>query len=420
MKKKTYTSLTLQRNAYKDAEDALIIENFYEFCEDLLENRSKEKVETATRRNSCSHLRSSMLAMRNFLDGKVLCRLIENLGACKEDMVGFDETAKAESFKARQNVHLFQKFCDEKLKISMFGYNDIESCNLHAVATGLFKISVLILNRSEKDEIFSRASKFIPSSLKNIIAWRRVVRKKKPRRGVREKLKETECSSSIDDEEDISSKNLIITDDDSKRTYYVPAHTLVKKTHHDGKIDLSAISVLDSDTGEEMSLSDAARRKALIDRKKIHLARDGHTGRVFRVRIDVMNTSSSSKKEKSHARRKWVSHRNHLSNQALAIASATVKCVVCGQRLPLCRIDAHVATCFVPSDITKPTIEPSPALRAALERGEISVQEFKQIYQVEKKSRMMGDLTTVSMDDDDDGFDDDAADDDQMELCLIQ
>ena len=77
-----------------------------------------------------------------------------------------------------------------------------------------------------------------------------------------------------------------------------------------------------------------------------------------------------------------------------------------------------MATCFVPSDITKPTIEPSPALRAALERGEISVQEFKQIYQVEKKSRMMGDLTTVSVDDDD-AFDD-VADDDQMELCLIQ
>ena len=395
----------------------MIIENFYEFCEDLLDNRSsKEKVETGKRDETSDS--NSMLAMRNFLDGKVLCRLIENLGARKEDMVGFDETAKAESFKARQNVHLFKKFCDEKLKISMFGYNDIQSCNLHAVATGLFKISVLILNRSEKDEIFSRASKFIPSSLKNIIAWRRVVRKKKPRRGVREKLIETVCSSSIDDEEDISSKNLIITDDDSKRTYYVPAHTLVKKTHHDGKIDLSAISVLDSDPGEEMSLSDAARRKALIDRKKIHLARDGHTGRVVRVRIDVMNTSSSPKKEKSHARRKWVSHRNHLSDQALAIAGATVKCVVCGQRLPLCRIDAHVATCFVPSDITKPTIEPSPALRAALERGEISVQEFKQIYQVEKKSRMMGDLTTVSVDDDD-GFDD-VADDDQMELCLIQ
>ena len=67
----------------------------------------KEKVEEVKKDGS---VRDSKLdaRMRNFLDGKVLCRLIENLGARKEDMVGFDETAKAESFKGRQNDICFK------------------------------------------------------------------------------------------------------------------------------------------------------------------------------------------------------------------------------------------------------------------------------------------------------------------------
>jgi len=437
MKKRRYaSSLTLQRNAFKDAEDALIIETFYEFC-DKMEDVEKE-VTTKTRRQSCSHLKSSMLAMRNFLDGKRLCRLIQRLGASSDDMVGFDKTATVESFKARQNVNIFKTFCENKWKISaMFGYNDIESCNLHAVATGLFKIAVLILSRSEKDKSCSNASKFIPSSLKNIIAWRRLVRKKPRKKGDLEKIDDITATT--------TNKNLIVTDADSKRTYFVPAHTLRKKKldddddadddnndlKHHHKIDLSAITVLNSETGEEMSLCDATRK--LKDKKKIHLARDGHTGRVFRVRIDVMDFTTKEEEEKkkiaakSHARRKWTHHRDHLSDHALAIAGATVKCVVCGQRLPICRIDSHVKSCFVPSSSDddlkeRKTIEPSPALRAALERGDITVQEFKQIFKVERKSRMMGDLTTIDApaafaDDIIDGSGDRS---DQIELCVLQ
>lgn len=67
--------------------------------------------------------------------------------------------------------------------------------------------------------------------------------------------------------------------------------------------------------------------------------------------------------------------------QTIEIGGATVKCVICGNSIPLCRIAQHVAECGHQKEYKN--FEPSFELATALKCGVITQAEYDQILRVE-------------------------------------